>query len=233
MSERRPQSEAELIEHIRASDVRAPQSLHDSVRSLLAEHSAGRRGWGALLRPRPSLLPRPRSVAAGALAAVALALALAFSLGGGGGSAPSLRQTAALALGMATSGAPRESTSNHAQLAASVDGVVFPYWEEHLGWRSTGQRSDRIAGRRITTVFYTDSHGRQLGYAIVSGLPAPQQSAGATAWRAHVPYRLASVNGAPVVTWLRSGHLCVLSGRGVDAATLLRLASWGQRRSLA
>jgi hypothetical protein len=28
------------------------------------------------------------------------------------------------------------------------------------------------------------------------------------------------------VTWLRDGHLCVLSGRGVSGATLLRLASW-------
>jgi hypothetical protein len=30
----------------------------------------------------------------------------------------------------------------------------------------------------------------------------------------------------PVVTWLRGGHLCVVSGRGVDRATLLHLASW-------
>jgi len=35
------------------------------------------------------------------------------------------------------------------------------------------------------------------------------------------------VRGAPVVTWLRDGHLCVVSGHGVSGATLLRLASWG------
>jgi len=29
------------------------------------------------------------------------------------------------------------------------------------------------------------------------------------------------------VTWTRSGHLCVIAGRGVSGHTLLRLASWG------
>ena len=29
-----------------------------------------------------------------------------------------------------------------------------------------------------------------------------------------------------VVTWLRDGHLCVVSGHGVSSATLLKLASW-------
>jgi hypothetical protein len=28
------------------------------------------------------------------------------------------------------------------------------------------------------------------------------------------------------VTWVRQGHTCVLSGTGVDADTLLTLASW-------
>src|SRR5437588_5203126 len=170
MSERRPQSEAELIERIRAIDARAPESLHESVRSLLAEHPGRRTRRRALPSPRTSPVSRPRVVAAGALAAVALALALAFGLSGGGSSAPSLPQTAALTLGTATSGAPHESKSNRAQLATSVDGVSFPYWEDHLRWRSSGQRSDRIAGRKITTVFYTNAQGRQVGYAIVSGL---------------------------------------------------------------
>ena len=47
------------------------------------------------------------------------------------------------------------------------------------------------------------------------------------------PYRLLTVNGTHVVTWLRDGHLCVVSGRGVNGATLLRLASWDDRRSVA
>jgi hypothetical protein len=33
-------------------------------------------------------------------------------------------------------------------------------------------------------------------------------------------------DGKPVVTWLRHGRMCVLSGRGVPASTLVALASW-------
>jgi hypothetical protein len=227
------QREAELVERIRSIDVRAPQSLHESVHGLLAEHAAVRTRRGGWPRALASLVSTPRLVAGGALAAAAIAVVLAFGLGGGGSSAPSLRQTAALTLGTPTSSAPHESTVNRATLTASVDGVSFPYWEDHLRWHSTGWRSDRIAGRSITTVFYVDPRGRQVGYAIVSGLPAPHQPAGATAWRANVPYRLLNVDGNSVVSWQRSGHLCVLSGRGVDAATLLHLASWGTHGSLA
>jgi hypothetical protein len=38
---------------------------------------------------------------------------------------------------------------------------------------------------------------------------------------------------AAVVTWLRDGHLCVVSGRGVSSATLLRLASWSDHDAIA
>jgi hypothetical protein len=52
------------------------------------------------------------------------------------------------------------------------------------------------------------------------------------AWRSGVSYRL-SENGAAAVTWLRDGHLCVLSGRGVSSATLLGLASWSDHGATA
>jgi hypothetical protein len=53
------------------------------------------------------------------------------------------------------------------------------------------------------------------------------------AWRGGVSYRLLTENGAAVVTWLRDGHLCVVSGRGVSSATLLRLASWSDHDAIA
>ena len=53
------------------------------------------------------------------------------------------------------------------------------------------------------------------------------------AWRGGVSYRLLTENGAAVVTWLRDGHLCVASGRGVSSATLLRLASWSDHDAIA
>jgi hypothetical protein len=160
---------------------------------------------------------------AAAVAAVAIAVGV-----GGGGSAPtvSFGQAAASTLRAATLPAPSESPAHHAQLAVAVDGVPFPYWSERFGWRSTGSRTDRVDGRSITTVFYADSSGGRIGYAILAGTPAPRVGGGVIAWRGGVSYRLFAENGAAVVTWLRDGHLCVVSGRGVSSATLLRLVSW-------
>jgi hypothetical protein len=45
-----------------------------------------------------------------------------------------------------------------------------------------------------------------------------------------VSYRVLSQDGATVVSWQRAGHLCVVSGRGVNARTLLSLASWDSER---
>ena len=171
-----------------------------------------------------------------ALVAV-LVVALALSLSGGGGSGSSLRQAStlrlasALTLRAATAPAPRESSGNATQLAAAVDGVSFPYWRDHFGWRSTGARTDRIGGRTVTTVFYADGQGRRIGYAIVAGVQPHPPSGGVPSVRGGTVYRVLAVNGAAAVVWLRDGHLCVVSGRGVDSATLLRLASWGESPS--
>jgi hypothetical protein len=236
MTDRRPQTESELVEYVRAIDVPAPDSLHREVESLIAARSqltrrgrvTGSSGGGAR-----SLVPARRLAAVGALAAVAaVAVAIAGS-SGGGASGLSLREASALTLQPATASAPSENMSNRAQLRASVDGVSFPYWGERFGWRSTGSRTDRVAGRTVTTVFYADDAGRRIGYAIVAGTPAPRSTGGVVAWREKTPYRLLSENGTAVVTWLRNGHLCVVSGHGVSSATLLRLASWADGRSIA
>lgn len=84
----------------------------------------------------------------------------------------------------------------------------------------------------MTTVFYSDGHGHRIGYAIVAGTPAPSARGGVIAWRARTPFRELVENGVPVVTWLRDGHLCVMSGRGVAGATLLKLASWDARAAV-
>ena len=157
-----------------------------------------------------------------------VAVALAVVLSGGGSPTISLGQAAAPTLRAATLPAPPESSAHHAQLAAAVDGVKFPYWEDRFGWRSTGARTDRVDGRAVTTVFYADSSGRRIGYAILAGTPAPRIGGGTIAWRDGVPYRLLAEHGAAAVTWVRDGHLCVISGRGVSNATLLRLASWSE-----
>jgi hypothetical protein len=244
MSEqRRPRTESELIEFVHSSDARAPESLHRRVQGLVSERSSrpwrrrmragradapGRAGEGrsnAGPAPAPTLASVFTWKLAAAVAIAAVAGALVAGLTGGGAPTLSMRQASALTLRPATAAAPPESHSNDDQLAAAVDGVAFPYWKDRYGWRSVGARTDRVAGRTVMTVFYADQGGQRVGYAIVSGAPAPRMTGGVVAWRGGVPYRLLNENGAPAVAWLRDGHLCVVSGRGVDSRTLLRLAS--------
>jgi hypothetical protein len=231
MTDRRPPTETELVELVRSSDVRAPESLHRKVDAMIASRSsrsAPARGHGSAADVRGYSL-RPRLAAVGAIAAALIALAVAVSLSGGS-STLSVRDAAALTTRAATHAAPAESSSDRTELAVAVDGVSFPYWDGHFGWRSTGMRKDTVDGRSVTTTFYA-SGKRRVGYAIVAGSAPSQGSGGVVSSHDGTEYRLLTYNGAPVVTWLREGHLCVVSGRGVDGATLLRLASWDDRRS--
>jgi hypothetical protein len=59
---------------------------------------------------------------------------------------------------------------DHALLDQEVDGVAFPSWARAFGWTATGVRSDRLDGRRATTVFY-EKQGQRVAYTIVSGVP--------------------------------------------------------------
>ena len=153
-------------------------------------------------------------------------LVLVAGSGGGGSSPFNLRNATALTREPATRAAPAENASRRGQLMAAVDGIPFPYWEEHFGWRATGSRQDRVAGRSVTTVFYSDSAGRRVGYTIVAGTPAPRALSGSVHWRNGTPYRFTRIDGSGVVTWLRKGHLCIVAAPGVREAKLLSLASW-------
>jgi len=221
LTDPRPQTESELIEHIRSIDVQAPPELHARVSALVAEHTAA--------RPAPSRARGLRFAGAGALAA-AVAVVVIVAAGGGSSSArPELPQTAKLTLEAATLPAPSESPGRSGTLAAQVEGVSFPYWEHSLGWNASGARADRVDGKTVRTVFYSDARGHRIGYAIVSaGGAAAKLSGEGGRWVQHdgVSYRLMTINGTPTIAWLRDGHLCVISGHGVDEATLLRLASW-------
>lgn len=228
MTEPRPSTESELVDFIRGIDATAPESLHRRVESLIDDASPARRRSRA-----GSFGTAPRLAAAGAILAAMAAVAIIIGSGGGGSSALRPRDAFALTLQTPTQTAPRERASNHAQLAEAVEGVSFPYWGRRLGWRPVGARSDSLHGHTVTTVFYGDRGGRRIGYAIVGGSPAPLPSGGVVRWRSGTPYHLLAQNGVPVVSWLRGGHLCVVSGRGVSAATLLRLASWDAKGSVA
>jgi len=236
MTDPRPRTEAELIEQIRSIDLPAPESLHRQIEAMIAGKApaTGPPHAGASRKDR-AVRPfglGPRLAAGGAIAAVVVALAIVVGLSGGS-STLSVRDASALTLRQATSAPPAESSSDRGELTAAVDGVSFPYWGGHFGWRSTGSRTDHLDGRTVTTIFYANPRGRRVGYAIVAGTAPAQMSGGVVSMRDGTPYRLLTVNGTAVVSWLRAGHLCVVSGRGVDGATLLALASWDEHRTVA
>jgi hypothetical protein len=228
----RPRTEAELIELVRSSDVRAPDALHRRIEELVAERSSSRRRrpllWAGL-GTGASPLARRAGAAAALLAATVAVLAIVL---GSGGRSLSVQQATALTLSQPQAPAPAESSPRSSELVAAVQGVHFPYWEEHFGWRSTGQRTDTVQGHTVMTVFYANRGGQRIGYAIVAGT-APRLSGGSVRWRDGHPYRLFTLRGAQSVAWLRHGRLCVLSGRDIGAGTLIRLASWGERGSAA
>lgn len=224
MSEQPRYSEAELVERISSIDVRAPERLHDHIQALVEERSAQARGpWS---RPVVSVeVPALRWRVAGAVAVAAAAVAAVLVLNGGGASGPlTPRNAAPLTLRAATLAAPAQSARHPTDLDVSVQGVSFPYWGADFGWRSSGARTDRVDGKTVKTVFYTDGAGQRIGYAIAAGA-APRLDGGAVAWRNGAPYRMLEENGVWAVVWTRDGHLCVVSGRNVDRATLLKLAS--------
>ena len=108
-------------------------------------------------------------------------------------------------------------------------GVPFPYWEDRFGWHATGTRTDRLDGRLLTTVFYRRGAER-IAYTIVSGNALPPVTAARTTVRGGTLLAGSMSGGRPVVTWLRRGHTCVLSGgRGVSLGALLQLAGWRSR----
>jgi hypothetical protein len=201
---------------ISAVDVPAPDSLRAKLDALTA--SAPR-------RPRPRVrLPRLAWAAAGGLGtAVAAAVVLIVALGGQS-TGPSLAQAARAAVAPATAPSPAEDVANRSELRLSVAGVRFPYWGKSIGWRTAGARVDTLGGRRVTTVFYRGRTGVRIGYAIVPGSALPVNG-GRSVWRHGIRFTLLTASGARVVTWLRSGHTCVIAGQGVGSRMLLALAT--------
>jgi anti-sigma factor RsiW len=217
-----PQLAARLAEQRRVAsllgsiDDSAPPSLQHAIEVMAGE-----------AKPRRGRVPRSRRwslAGVGALAGAAvIALVLALSTSTPG--LPSVPQAARLALRPATVASPRESPSNRALLASSVDGIAYPYWGKRFGWKTAGARTDRLGGRMITTVFYTNSRAERIGYSIVAG-DALALPSGHVVWQAGVQFRLLQSGGATVLTWRRAGHTCILTAKGVSSGTMLALAGW-------
>ncbi|HUA71896.1 MAG TPA: hypothetical protein VMA96_12455 [Solirubrobacteraceae bacterium] len=179
---------------------------------------------------RPSGRARARrrfaygGVAAAALAAVVLALVLALPSGTPG--APSVSDAAALAARGPVQAAPTPDPSMPAaRLHQSVGDVYFPNWTSKFGWQAVGTRTDKLGGRTAITVYYRWK-GDTIAYTIVHAPPlAEPSSAQASNWEG-TQMRTLAINGRTVVTWRRAGDTCVLSGTGVKADELQKLAAW-------
>jgi hypothetical protein len=201
----------EVLHQARASD-RAPERLRTRIEAA-----------------RPSRPVRARRRAtyagglAGALAVIALALVLALPSGTPG--APSVSQAAALAALAPSAPAPvPDPSAPGVQLGKNVGDVYFPNWTRRFGWRATGQRTDRISDRSATTVYYA-WQGHKIAYTIVAAPALAVPEAPLRTIHGTV-FRTLRLNGRLVVTWRRSRHTCVLSGRGVPASVLQQLAAW-------
>jgi hypothetical protein len=169
---------------------------------------------------RPLVLAGGLAVATVAAAAIALVVTLPGGVGG-----PDVAQAAILATLPPTGGPPPAQAGEPKLLAAEVDSVPFPRYEDKFGWRASGQRTDSLDGQDTTTVFYRQA-GDRIGYSIVSGDTMRVPGDAETVTRAGTELQVFEQSGRTVVTWLRKGRTCVLSGRGVPREVLLDLAAW-------
>jgi hypothetical protein len=191
-----------------AQSERAPASLRAELDAARGR-AARRRRW-----PVTAATLRFSSVAT-AVAAAAIALVLTL---GSGAASPTIAQASTLAgRGPAAAAPGPDPAARGRLLSARVGELYFPSWQQATGWRSVGERRDRIGNRDVTTVYYSRS-GTLIAYSIVS---APRLSG----FHAHgEPYMTFWRHGRTVVVWEERNHTCLLSGVGTSARQLWRLA---------
>jgi hypothetical protein len=198
---------------LRALDEPAPAALRAHVEQLT--------GTGTTRRPAPRW--RRAFVLPGATA-LAAAVAAVVILVSGGGTAPTVPVAARLALASATLPAPAVDPAQSKNLTLAAAGIPFPAWGPQAGWTADGARTDKVDGRTITTVFYMGRSGGRIGYAITDGAPLTGVH-GQTVTRDGVRFTLQQSGPARLISWVRSGHTCVIAGRSVPYAALVHLAT--------
>lgn len=196
----------------------APLALRARIERLEAETGRGRR-LGRVRRRAPARRLSWLIPAVAAMVAAALLVALVLPLGGG----LTVEDTLAAATRPIDSPAMPDPR-NDKLLREQVDGVRFPNFAGKFGWRAVGVRVDELEGRDMRTVFY-ERGGKRIAYTIVGGEQLEWPDVEPTV-RDGVKLRPFDEEGREVVTWLRGGQTCVLSGDGVSSDTLLELAAW-------
>jgi hypothetical protein len=223
-------SRREAVERIVAASGELQSRLRDQRRAIDAVRAHTGERAPLALRIRHRALDPTRGRGRSRLFALGLsgtlgALVWALAAVGGGQAGLTVADAATLAARPAI-GAVREPPEDRATLPSlGAAGLPFPYWEDRFGWKATGVRADDLGGRVLTTVFYR-SDGRRIAYTIVPGTRLPAVPGANTIIRSGVVVHVSTDNRRLIVTWLRRGHTCVLSGVDVPLSTLTALAVW-------
>ena len=200
----------DALHQARATE-RAPARLRASI-------DASRPSRGTAARRRFAYA----GAVAGALAAIVLALVLALPSGTPGG--PSVSDAAALAARGPTQAAPVPDPADPGPAHQAPRRRLLPELghavrlESRRGPHRHPRRPPRGHGLLQVEGRHDRLHDRRSP-------PLGQPSAKAINWGG-TELRTFEVNGRLVVTWRRAGDTCVLSGTGVTAAELQKLAAW-------
>lgn len=221
-----PELQARLGEQREALAAVRPLQAEQASRELHARLSSSPQGR----RPRAhsGRRPAPRRALGLASALALTGVATALVLLGGASPAPTVAEAAVLGSLPPTAPvqSPPEDHTVHVMLPrARGAGLPFPYWEDRFGWRAVGLRRDRVDGRLLTTVLYA-RHDRRLAYTIVAGPALPDDARASVTVRDGIALSSGSIGRRAVVTWLRRGHTCVLSGTGSAVDALVALGAW-------
>jgi hypothetical protein len=186
----------------------APPALHARIDALV----------------RRSTRPARRYRRAAPIAvAASLALVAVLALAGSGESTHN--ELARLATRPAAQPSPAADPRQPTQLARRFENVAYPNWSDEFDWDPAGARTDRVAGRRTDTVFYVHTHHR-IAYTIVAGPPLGVPAGADSVRVGGVEIHRFRDGPLDVVTFVRNGRTCVLSGDVHDPDTLLKLAAW-------
>jgi hypothetical protein len=210
--------EGEALIAAAVSEVRAPQSLRESIERERERASA---------RARAPFWRRHRMglALASAAAAALVVVVIALQSGESPGQPPLSKVVAAARLEPARS-APRPVGGTPPELDARVGELVFPDWKAKFGWEAVGRRDDALSGRTVTTVFYRNPDGARLGYAVVSGDELAAGPPGREVTRNGKTYHVASAGERTIVTWNQQGHTCVIAAPAtVPSSKLVDLAA--------
>jgi hypothetical protein len=164
----------------------------------------------ALEPPRPARRPTLLRPALAGVAALALVVAVVISLGGSRES-PVVEATALT---------ERPSTQS---AQGSFAGITYADWAARFRWFKVGGRTDVVAGRRTSTVFYRHTHHR-IAYTVFAGRPLEPPEDSDVLRAEGLELHRFKLGTQDVVTWVRNGRTCVLAGDVHNPLTLVKLA---------